>query len=516
MHQKALIQMSAQPPLSSMDVIIIVAGDAEQEYYWFDRLATSGNQIVRDSTKIIVVHEDWPGGAGNGLGTLYAFQKACDKAASQGMDLVSLLDQGAAVAMYHTAGRGMRLAPLPGAEQNNKPAVKLPYLYQSPTGPRFLTLLEAVLRQTSVYAPLSKGRLSVFWGDQIFVPSSLPDRPPEAHVALLASVRPLPDREEWNRSQLHQYGFVGIPQDSDSFLLEKIPYATLEGLVASGTLSSQDRMGASLGCFSISSVMLRSLRDEFSKELKMRAGKLDSDPHFWMPLTLSSETYCLAMQSHNVNQKSAQQHYQRMSALKQRLESSSPLFKAVDVGTAAYWWDFGTLSQYFNNSLLLAQPGEDAEALRTFLPGKDLGNTLNSVEIDQQSYIQGSHIQRGSIRNSVVVGVHAEELHIENCVLVNCTCRKLSGEHALAYDVVDADKIRLPTQGVQADIFLCQDPYHVRMCADLDSDGKANWNHRLAENPFSYAEIFESNQQNDLAEGRARASQARLDVWSAL
>ena len=32
------------------------------------------------------------------------------------------------VAIYHTAGKGTRLAPLPGAENNNKPGVKLPSL----------------------------------------------------------------------------------------------------------------------------------------------------------------------------------------------------------------------------------------------------------------------------------------------------------------------------------------------------------------------------------------------------
>lgn len=30
------------------------------------------------------------------------------------------------VGLYHTAGKGTRLSPLPGAENNNKPAVQLP------------------------------------------------------------------------------------------------------------------------------------------------------------------------------------------------------------------------------------------------------------------------------------------------------------------------------------------------------------------------------------------------------
>jgi len=59
-----------------------------------------------------------------------------------------------------------RLAPLPGGENNNKPGVKLPATL-TVGGERVpLTILEAVLKQTGVYAPMRKGRLSVFWGDQ--------------------------------------------------------------------------------------------------------------------------------------------------------------------------------------------------------------------------------------------------------------------------------------------------------------------------------------------------------------
>ena len=32
-----------------------------------------------------------------------------------------------------------------------------------------LTILEAVIKQTGVYAPSRRGRLSVFWGDQVRV-----------------------------------------------------------------------------------------------------------------------------------------------------------------------------------------------------------------------------------------------------------------------------------------------------------------------------------------------------------
>lgn len=60
-----------------------------------------------------------------------------------------------------------RLAPLPGAENNNKPGVKLPVCLTVDGARVPLTILEAVCKQTGVYASSRKGRLSVFWGDQV-------------------------------------------------------------------------------------------------------------------------------------------------------------------------------------------------------------------------------------------------------------------------------------------------------------------------------------------------------------
>ncbi len=75
---------------------------------------------------VLAVSEDWgAGGAGNGLGTLYAFQKATKLAKEKyNVDLAHLLAQGEiSAALYHTAGKGTRMAPLPASENNNKPGV---------------------------------------------------------------------------------------------------------------------------------------------------------------------------------------------------------------------------------------------------------------------------------------------------------------------------------------------------------------------------------------------------------
>ena len=106
------------------DVTIICTTDDYQAAYWMDLLE---NGLLKGH-KVLAVSEDWnsPGGAGNGLGTLYAWQKACALAAKKydGMDLAAeLADSAISAALYHTAGKGTRLAPLPASENNNKPGV---------------------------------------------------------------------------------------------------------------------------------------------------------------------------------------------------------------------------------------------------------------------------------------------------------------------------------------------------------------------------------------------------------
>lgn len=115
------------------DVTIICTTDDHQAEYWMERLK-SGVCRSKDSTSnsskypmVLAVSEDWNvgSGAGNGLGTLYAFEKACALAQSKhGVDLQKELSLGAVSAsLFHTAGKGTRMAPMPASENNNKPGV---------------------------------------------------------------------------------------------------------------------------------------------------------------------------------------------------------------------------------------------------------------------------------------------------------------------------------------------------------------------------------------------------------
>ncbi|KAL3908312.1 MAG: hypothetical protein SGPRY_009848 [Prymnesium sp.] len=148
---------------SGYDWLVVCCSNESAEAFWQTRLQLTVEEVTGHAGSVVCVHEDWEGGAGNGLGTLYALSKACKKAKK---DLVEAMLGGDSVAIYHTAGKGTRMAPLPGAENNNKPGVKLPGLLNVDGQLEAITVLESVMRQTSAYAKLRKGRCSVFWGDQ--------------------------------------------------------------------------------------------------------------------------------------------------------------------------------------------------------------------------------------------------------------------------------------------------------------------------------------------------------------
>ena len=121
---------AANPAL--YDVTIVCTTDDHQAAYWTKRLSEGvchSPSSADDSSPfplVLAVSEDWSaGGAGNGLGTLYAYTKAAKVAQDRhGVDLDAQLREGKiSAALYHTAGKGTRLAPLPASENNNKPGV---------------------------------------------------------------------------------------------------------------------------------------------------------------------------------------------------------------------------------------------------------------------------------------------------------------------------------------------------------------------------------------------------------
>jgi hypothetical protein len=242
------------------------------------------------------------------------------------------------IGMYHTAGKGTRLAPLPGSENNNKPGVKLPasVLFGDELSP--ITILEAVVKQTGCYAKSRLGRLSVFWGDQIFIPTAPVEYKVSHHADILCSLGPMPTEEVWREKGLEKYGLIA-QSTHGAAQVDKVDHKTAVDLLSNiGTIVA---VGASLGSFSVSHQLLALLLDEFSTELSTKTGKLDSDPHLWMPMTLEKNAYLKLMLQKGTTESVAGLHYDRIASMIKRfngVESNSVLglFGPVDVGQGFY------------------------------------------------------------------------------------------------------------------------------------------------------------------------------------
>lgn len=116
-------------PENRFDLTIICTTDDHQAQFWMSKLKVEASSSGDDDKfpMAIAVSEDWENssGAGNGLGTLYAWQKAVKYAQDKlSVDLNGmLLEKKISAALFHTAGKGTRMAPLPASENNNKPGV---------------------------------------------------------------------------------------------------------------------------------------------------------------------------------------------------------------------------------------------------------------------------------------------------------------------------------------------------------------------------------------------------------
>ena len=116
----------------------------------------------------------------------------------------------------------------------------------SPVDHGVTALGQAVILQTALYSKRSQGRLSVYWGDQVFIPTQatpLPatlrssrddpasavcvlqpyDTKAEYEADILAQLGDKPTKEEWEKGGFSSYGLIGFNPSSgkNGWQLEK-------------------------------------------------------------------------------------------------------------------------------------------------------------------------------------------------------------------------------------------------------------------------------------------------------
>ncbi|MCB1135111.1 MAG: hypothetical protein KDK78_02480 [Chlamydiia bacterium] len=506
------IALSQETLREGMDVVIVSANSQQQADYWLDRLQHTRGQIAKESALICTVYENWEGGAGNGLGTLYAYQRARHQLLeTHGVDLESLLIEGRSIGLYHTAGKGTRLAPLPGSEYNNKAAVKLPGYVRVRGTPVPITILESVIRQTSAYAASRPGRLSVFWGDQIFVPSESFDYTPRHHVDILASIREVPNAENWEKQKLHKYGLIAVGEDGEASQVEKVSYEEAMLFQHSGALSFANGCGISLGCFSLSAPVLRALVMEFFPELRQRKVLMNTDEHFWMPMTLDWDTFLSVMQERSKDQETLRAHYERMQEFKLRLLHDHPgmgLLGAVDIGKDALWWDYGQIPLYIENNRKLLGSDDESRYMRYFFGVPPRSTWDGAVDADGSVGLN-CRIGSGRIRNSVLVGVHAEHIQVEDAVIIDTVAPSIEANRSLIYNATDNERIYARPNTVRADVFIDPPRRHLKMYTDMNRDASSSWSQRISGNPMTFEELYDLNTHVDMERANLFAVRAK-------
>mmetsp|Transcript_5876 Transcript_5876/g.8062 ORF Transcript_5876/g.8062 Transcript_5876/m.8062 type:complete len:549 (+) Transcript_5876:78-1724(+) len=493
--------ISLMNDLQGFDVVIVCTGNEMQASYWQKKLEDARGKIMASDVKVIAVHEDWEGGAGNALGTLYAFQNACEAASSlHSIDLLAQLNAATvSVALYHTAGKGTRMAPLPGAEANNKPGVKL----ASPLGDRSLTILEAVIKQTGVYAGSRKGRLSVFWGDQVFIPCATTSYNPASHADILCKLIPMPSETEWSEKGLEKYGLIAVNEAGNAAQVEKVSYSTAVDMLAG--MGEIKQIGTSLGSFSVSHQLLSALLEEFNPELEKKEGKMDSDPHLWMPMTLTKESYCQLMTSKGISEEECAAHYDRIKGMMDKFEANEMgILGAVDIGADSYWWDYGQLKLYFANNMLLKEGSEEANLYRSFLGISErvAGSSINDAVVDEaSSIIQISTLGSGNVSSSVLAGVTTPQISAEGCLLVDVVAKSVTAAPgSLAYNVILEDQDLVLGEGDIVAGVLTTDGKQILMKSNNQTDGGKAWKIKLEMNEYSFEEIYKMNGNIDVNE----------------
>ena len=449
------------------DILIVVNMTCEQANFWQKRLTKDGTRgagtIAKENAVILSVSEDnWKGGAGNGLGTLNGFILAACKARDMGLldvapfsgkkILVSVFLEycrDKSVFMYHTAGKGSRIAPLPLAEINSKSNVKLPEMLSFDGIWKTITILEEGIKETSVYAHSRKNRLSVFWGDQIVVNEHSVDFDSIHHIEIFGRLMHL-DKD------IKSYGVL-IPQnEGDCIQREKLSESQVRKILPEGI----NEVYRSLGSFSISLSFLSCLIN-LEWETLIAQGKgsgisksLNTDTDWWQPLTSTLEEYMGLMNKKFREKAITSSQWHKMNDLWQEFSMSESfrtekdltgVFRKVgfkDLGENTIWWDYGQNKHYFRNIKLLTEDSAEAEAARYFFgidPGKWISKRCNigkEVEV-KNSIILDSKIVSGRIKNCVIINSDIGSAELEDSIVIESKVFKLELLSALCYNVVD-------------------------------------------------------------------------------
>eukprot|EP00439_Symbiodinium_sp_Y106_P024247 s5997_g2.t4 len=410
------------------DYVVICCSDQSAEDFWQARLTQTIRQVTGSSSTVICVHE------------ALRYDQLC-----------SIKHAGKSVAIYHTAGKGTRLAPLPGAENNNKPGVKLPGLLSVAGRFEPITVLESVLRQTSSYGAVRGGFLG------------RPD--------LCAFL--------W-------YGLIAVDSKGDAMQLEKVTYdvavqylpkdadyiaVPASAICLGGASSLVFRVMGKKGTTAAEAGKHYDRMAEFKSSFKKTGGILgcvdvgQQDTRLLVGLWYMRNNFLITVP----------RHLRSFLGVREEANASAHALRTF---------------------LRLQQP-----SLESDLSLRQQWNTLDGVTVDPTSVVLNCRIGAGKIGpGCVLVNVVAPTIDVENCILVKVSSsHPISGKGGLLYNVVEGGKgDTLPCDRVRADVFM-PDGIHHKIYSTPSTDGGKVWKEKVQGNNFSFEGIYKANQPLDVS-----------------
>ncbi len=322
-----------------------------------------------------------------------------------------------------------------------------------------------------------------------------------------------PTAEEWAEKGLDKYGVIAVSSgaEKNAAQVEKVDHATATKMLK--VLGDIGQVGPSLGSFSVSAELLQALCDEYDAELSSKTGKLDTDPHFWMPLTLPSADYVALMNQKGVDEEVSKKHHERMSKMKESFKLGDlGLFGAVDVGTDACWWDYGQLKLYSENNLKFLDTDKSSDLLREFfaVTAKQMHSTIGeAVKVDDKSLISSCKIKSGSVAESVIAGVVAPEVEINGAIVVNCTAKKIvAPKNCILYNIIDDSEEGIIASEGDVIVAVTEEDGKTMILKSKHSicGGKA-WKEKVVGNEMTFEEVMVKNFNSNVTEIEKKRSE---------
>jgi hypothetical protein len=124
----------------------------------------------------------------------------------------------------------------------------------------------------------------------------------------------------------------------------------------------------------------------------------------------------------------------------------------------------------------------------------------------------------GSVQRSVLSNVRCKYIEADNCVLINVTAKKIIAKPgSIVYNIFDTTEegIVCADGDVLAGVS-ANDGSQTVIRSHMSIDGGKAWETRVAGNPHSFEEVYNSNTEVCPITIEASNAKVHSDVWSAL